>query len=59
MVSATRHTETRREMRHKRAGRAAKLKRFRAGTPAFPVHPDGYDKKAADAKAPAAPPSDK
>lgn len=50
MVSSTRQTQTRREIRGKSAGRAAKRARGKAGTPAFPVHPEGYDPQAADAK---------
>jgi hypothetical protein len=50
MVSATKHTQTRRAIRQRRAGRAAKRARFRAGTESFPIHPEGYDPKAADAK---------
>jgi hypothetical protein len=50
MVSATKHTETRRAIRQRRAGRAAKRARFQAGTPSFPVEPEGYDPKAAYAK---------
>lgn len=49
MVSYTRQTTTRREIRAKSAGRAAKRARAKAGTPAFPIHPPGYDAKAADA----------
>lgn len=52
MVSATKHTETRRAIRQRRAGRASKRARFHAGTPSFPVHPDGYDPKAPDAQPP-------
>jgi len=50
MVSYTRQTTTRREIRAKTAGRAAKRARAKAGTPAFPVHPPGYDANAADAR---------
>ena len=50
MVSYTRQTTTRREIRAKGAGRAAKRARAKAGTPAFPIHPPGYDPKAADAR---------
>lgn len=50
MVSYTRHTTTRREIRAKAAGRATKRARAQAGTPAFPIHPEGYDSKAPDAK---------
>jgi len=54
MVSYTRQTQTRREMRAKSAGRRDKRARAQAGNPAFPVHPEGYDPTAPDAK-PAAP----
>lgn len=37
-------------MNTSRAGRANKKARVRAGTPAFPVHPEGYAPTAADAK---------
>jgi hypothetical protein len=50
MVSSTRQSERRRVINKKRAGRANKKANVRAGTPAFPIHPDGYDPKAADAK---------
>lgn len=50
MVSSTRQTQTRREIRGKSAGRGQKRARGKTGTPAFPVHPEGYDSKAADAK---------
>lgn len=49
MVSNTRHSQTRREMRHQSMGRAAAKARARAGTPAFPIHPAGYDESAPDA----------
>jgi hypothetical protein len=50
MVSSTRQSERRRSINKSRAGRANKRERVRAGTPPFPVHPDGYDAGAADAK---------
>lgn len=50
MVSYTRQTTTRREIRAKSAGRAAKRARAKAGTPAFPIHPEGYDSQAPDAR---------
>lgn len=50
MVSNTRQSETRREMRHQSMGRAAAKVRARNGTPAFPVHPPGYDESAPDAR---------
>jgi hypothetical protein len=50
MVSSTKQTEKRRSMRHSKAGRHDKRKRVRQGTPAFPIHPEGYDPKAPDAR---------
>lgn len=50
MVSFTRFTKTRREIRAKAAGKAAKRARAKVGTPAFPIHPEGYDPKAPDAR---------
>lgn len=37
-------------MNKSNSGRANKKARVRAGTPKFPVHPDGYDSSAPDAK---------
>jgi hypothetical protein len=54
MVSATQQTQTRRAIRQRRAGRLAKRARVQAGTPKFPVHPEGYDPAAPDAKKPTA-----
>ncbi len=54
MVSLTRQTKTRRKMRSNSAGRDAKRLRAKTGTPEFPIHPEGYDPKAADAKPEAA-----
>lgn len=50
MVSFTAKTTTRREIRAKSAGRASRAARAKAGTPSFPIHPEGYDPKAPDAK---------
>lgn len=50
MVSNTRHSQTRREMRHQSMGRASAKLRARNGTPAFPIHPPGYDESAPDAR---------
>jgi hypothetical protein len=50
MVSNTRQSKTRREMRHQSMGRAASKERAKAGTPAFPIHPPGYDPAAPDAR---------
>ena len=50
MVSLTAKSTTRREIRAKSAGRASRAKRAKQGTPAFPIHPEGYDAKAPDAK---------
>ena len=50
MVSNTKQSQTRRELRNKAAGQAGKKYRGKNGTPAFPVHPEGYDPKAPDAR---------
>jgi hypothetical protein len=50
MVSSTRQSERRRSIRHGNAGRARKSAESRASTPKFPIHPEGYDPKAPDAK---------
>ena len=50
MVSYTGKTTTRREIRAKTAGRASRALKAKAGTPAFPIHPEGYDPNAPDAK---------
>jgi hypothetical protein len=50
MVSNTRQSQTRREMRHQSMGRGAAKLRAKLGTPAFPVHPPGYDANAPDAR---------
>jgi hypothetical protein len=51
MVSYTQQTDRRRAIRHKRAGkRTATLREKFGSTPRFPIHPEGYDPNAADAK---------
>jgi hypothetical protein len=50
MVSSTKQTERRRAMNARRNGRLKKKASARASTPAFPIHPEGYDPKASDAK---------
>jgi hypothetical protein len=50
MVSSTRQTERRRIIKERKSGRSQKRARAQAGTPAFPIHPDGYDPNAPDAK---------
>lgn len=50
MVSSTRQTERRRIIKERKSGRDQKRIRARTGTRAFPVHPDGYDPNAPDAK---------
>jgi hypothetical protein len=50
MASYTGKTTTRREIRAKSAGRSGRAARAKNGTPSFPIHPEGYDAKAADAK---------
>jgi hypothetical protein len=46
MVSSTRQTERRRFIRARSQGANKKA----AATPKFPVHPEGYDPKAPDAR---------
>ncbi len=50
MASYTGKTTTRREIRAKSAGRTRRAQAGKNGTPSFPIHPEGYDSKAADAK---------
>ena len=50
MVSATQQTSRIRARKAKKAGNDTKRFNRKNGTPAFPVHPTGYDAKAADAK---------
>lgn len=55
MVSATQQSSRIRKRKTTTNGKANKRQRRAEGTPAFSVHPEGYDVKAADAKKPAAP----
>ncbi|MBW2527981.1 MAG: hypothetical protein JRI23_27620 [Deltaproteobacteria bacterium] len=50
MVSNTQQTDRIRARRRKRAGRRRKRLEAKRGTPAFPIHPEGYDPSAPDAK---------
>lgn len=50
MVSPTQQTKRRRYNRDRNLARARKRQAARAGTPKFPVHPEGYDPNAPDAK---------
>ncbi|MCC6664638.1 MAG: hypothetical protein IT375_12870 [Polyangiaceae bacterium] len=50
MVSSTKQSERRRAINTARNGRSQKRARAKATTPAFPIHPEGYDANAADAK---------
>jgi hypothetical protein len=50
MVSSTQQFERIRKRKKTTSGKRNKRDRRRLGTPAFPVHPEGYDPKAADAK---------
>ncbi len=50
MVSSTRQTERRRNIRSRSAGRLRKRGEAQGSTPKFPVHPQGYNATAADAK---------
>lgn len=50
MVSSTQQFERIRKRKQTTSGKRNKRDRRRLGTPAFPIHQDGYDAKAADAK---------
>lgn len=50
MVSSTQQFERIRKRKQTTQGKRNKRDRRRMGTPAFPVHPEGYDPKAADAR---------
>ncbi len=58
MVSSTQQHERIRKRKSRRAGIRRKRDMRAHGTPAFPIHPAGYDPKAADA-VPAAAPAEK
>ncbi len=48
MSSLTQKTEQNRQRKHRKAGKIKKRARTKAGTPKFPIHPEG--KKAAAKK---------
>ncbi len=50
MVSSTQQYERIRKRKMTTNGKRNKRERRRLGTPAFPIHIEGYDPKAADAK---------
>ena len=50
MVSATQQIERIRKRKRTTNGKRNKLARLRIGTPAFAVHPEGYDQSAPDAR---------
>jgi hypothetical protein len=50
MVSRTQQIERIRQRKRTTNGKRNKLARLRIGTPAFAVHPDGYDPNAPDAR---------
>jgi hypothetical protein len=50
MVSSSQQFERIRKRKMTTSGKRNKRDRRRAGTPVFPVHPEGYDTNAADAK---------
>ena len=50
MVSSTQQFERIRKRKMTTSGKRNKRDRRRIGTPGFPVHPEGYDANAADAK---------
>jgi hypothetical protein len=51
MVSSTQQFERIRKRKQTTSGKRNKRDRRRLGTPAFPIHIEGYDAKAPDAKA--------
>jgi hypothetical protein len=53
MVSSTQQFARIRKRKQSTAGKRNKRDRRRLGTPAFPVHPEGYSATAADSKKPA------
>jgi hypothetical protein len=50
MVSRTQQVERIRQRKRTQNGKRNKLARLRIGTPAFAVHPEGYDPNAPDAR---------
>ena len=50
MVSSTQQFNRIRRRKKTTNGKRNKRELRAAGTPAFPIHPEGYDPKAADAK---------
>lgn len=50
MVSSSQQYERIRKRKKSTSGKRNKREKRQIGTPAFPVHPAGYDAKAADAK---------
>ena len=56
MVSHTQQFERIRKRKATTNGKWNKRARRRIGTPAFPIHPEGYDPRAADARPTAAKP---
>lgn len=55
MVSSTQQFERIRKRKHRTAGTRRKRVMRAHGTPAFPIHQEGYDQKAPDALPTAAP----
>jgi hypothetical protein len=52
MVSSTQQFERIRKRKQSTAGKRNKRTLRRLGTPAFPIHPEGYDVNAPDARKP-------
>ena len=50
MVSNTCHSDRRRAIRKRAAGKGKAKLRVRLGTPRFPLQPEGYNPNAADGK---------
>jgi hypothetical protein len=56
MVSSSQQFERIRKRKMTTSGKRNKRDRRRLGTPPFPIHPEGYDASAPDAKREAKPP---
>jgi hypothetical protein len=59
MVSSSQQFERIRKRKATKNGKSNKRARRRTGTPVFPVHPEGYDARAPDARRAKSPGSSK
>jgi len=58
MVSPTQQTETVRRRKERKRAKTHRMALKRRPTPAFPIHPEGYDPNASDARSNADQPSE-